>query len=217
MKNVLLFVGLSLCNLVSAAQTVNHTRLAHTTEKSAIHVPAQEAPKSLKKIYSNLGTSSTDLYFDTDGGFVTGPNALYYGLTYSGALRFTPKTNSTVTQVQVAVQYLDKGANQVNLSIYGDTASAPGTLLASPVTVTNPAAFGTCCTLTVANFSPVAVTGGTQYWVVADAPLTGPGSDFVGAWDFVAKVFPMAFDDGAGWVASTGDDVPAGEVLGSIP
>ncbi len=94
-----------------------------------------------------------------------------------------------------------------------------GTLLAGPVTVTNLAGTGTCCTLAVANFSPVAVTGGTRYWVVADTPLTGTGSDFLGEWEWVAKpVFPQAFNDGFGWFASnSGPTEAAGEVLGSIP
>jgi len=105
----------------------------------------------------------------------------------------------------------------VNLSIYNDASGAPGTLLAGPVTVTNLPSFGTCCTLAIAYFSPVAVTGGTQYWVVADAPASGTGSNFAGIWDYAARVFPVAFDEGAGWVASSADALPAGEVLGTIP
>lgn len=216
-KSLLSVCLLLLCNSIATAQIGRPPRIAHTTEQSAIRVPPQETPAALKKIYSNLGSTNTDLYFDTDGSFVSGPNNTDFGFTFSVSMPFTPKSNSTIKQVQVAVQYYGKGANQVNLSIYGDSSGVPGTPLAGPVTVTNLSAFGTCCTLAVANFTPLAVTGGSQYWVVADAPVTGTGSDFAGIWDFVAKVFPMAYDDGSGWIASTGDTVPAGEVLGTIP
>jgi len=69
----------------------------------------------------------------------------------------------------------------------------------------------------VANFAPVAVTAGSQYWVVADTPLTGTGSDFLGVWEYVPKIIPMAVGDPYGWLASSADDLPAGEVLGTIP
>jgi hypothetical protein len=85
------------------------------------------------------------------------------------------------------------------------------------VTVTNLPEGGICCTLAVATFTPVAVTGGNQYWVVADTPATGTGSDFEGEWDMVAKVVPIAFDVGDGWFTRDANDLPASEVLGTIP
>lgn len=218
MKSTLLLVCLStLCNMSLSAQTGKGPRPAHTTEKSVIHVPAQKAPAALKKIYSNLKTA-TDLYNDTNGWTLSGPKAGDF-FTEFDAMPFTPKVNSTVTQAQVAVQYQGGGANQVNLSIYGDSGGAPGTLLAGPVTVTNLPTFGTCCLLTVANFSPVSVIAGTQYWVVADTPATGTGSDFEGVWDWVAKpIYPEAEDRGSGWIEVVGSPAEsAGEVLGTIP
>jgi hypothetical protein len=119
--------------------------------------------------------------------------------------------------VQVAVHY-SSGANQVNLSIYGDSSGVPGTLLAGPVTVTNLPTHGTCCALAVANFSSVGVTGGTQYWVVADTPLTGTGSDFAGGWSEVVRPsIPSAYNRGKGWSPTNSDTLVAGEVLGTIP
>lgn len=219
MKKILMFVCLlALCNLTLFAQTPKSSRMVHATGKSAIHVPPQEAPEALKKIYSNLGESKTDLYID-HAWLVDGP-AADGGYSSFIAMVFTPKSNSHVSQVQVAMQYLGYGANQVNLSIYGDSGGVPGTLLAGPVTVTNLPDFGTCCLLAVANFTPVAVTGGTQYWVVADTPATGTGSDFAGAWAVVVqgKVPPLATYEGPyGWSESPALDTPAGEVLGTIP
>jgi hypothetical protein len=218
-KTALMFVCLlTLCSLTMLAQTAKGPRAVHTTEKSAIHMPPQEAPAALTRIYSNLGTK-TDLYLDSDGWSLTGFNSFGgESSAFSIALPFIPKSNSHVSQVRAAVQYDGYGANQVNLSIYGDASGIPGTLLAGPVTVTNLPDYGTCCTLAVANFTPVAVTGGTRYWVVANAPLTGQGSDFVGVWDWVAKIILFGGTNGVdGWYGINTDGLPAGEVLGTIP
>ena len=219
MKKTLLFVCLlALCNLTMYGQTEGRPRIGHTVvhtkEKSATHVPPQKAPAGLKKIYSNLGTS-VDLYDDLAGWTIEGPNV--NGFSIFGAIPFTPKSNSHVFQVGAAVHYFN-GDNQVNISIYTDANGVPGALLAGPVTVTNVPEAGTCCTLAVANFAPLAVAGGTQYWVVVDTPLTGTGSDFAGEWDMVAGIVPISFnDDGDGWAADTANDLPAGAVLGTTP
>ena len=209
---------LALCNLTLFGQTRQGLRAVHTTEKSATHVPAQETPAELKAIYTNLG-SKIDLYLDTDGWSLTGFNS-YGGSSsaYEIGLPFTPKANSHVSQVRVAVQYYGSGANQINLSIYGDSNGAPGTVLAGPVTVTNLPDYGTCCTLTIANFAPLAVAAGTRYWVVANTPTTGTGSDFVGVWDWVSKIILFGGSNGVnGWYGINTDSLPAGEVLGTIP
>jgi len=215
-KTLLLLCPLTIFNLTLFAQTGEGPRTARAAEKSTIHVPADDTPAALKKIYGNLGPK-TDAYNDTEGLNLSGPTAAD-GFTQFVAMPFTPKVNASVTQVQVAVQYLS-GANQINLSIYTDASGAPGTLLAGPVTVTNLPTFGTCCTLTVANFSPVAVTAGVRYWVTADTPATGTGSDFEGVWDWVPKpIYPQARNKGKGWVGFDGTPAEsAGEVLGTTP
>jgi hypothetical protein len=215
-KTLLLVYLLPILNLTLFAQTGEGPRTARTTEKSAIHVPAQEVSAALTKIYSNLGVK-TDAYNDTEGWSLSGPTAAD-GFIQFDAMPFTPKVNASVTQVQVAVQYRS-GANQINLSIYTDAGGAPATLLAGPVTVTNLPTFGTCCALTVANFSPVAVTAGVRYWVTADTPSTGTGSDFEGSWNWAAKpIYPQARNKGSNWTALDGTPAEsAGEVLGTVP
>lgn len=229
MKKTLLFACLlALCNLTLFAQTVKSHRIMHTTPKSAVHVPPQEpdvaSKVALKKIYSNLGKSKTDLYNCCTAYGLWGPNSGWgsAGSSSFAAIPFTPKSNSTVMQAQAALQENNGGtnSNQINLSIYSDASGTPGTLLTGPVTITNLPNWGTCCTLAIANFTPtVAVTAGTQYWLVADGPLSGTGSDFGAMWDLVYITFPMSFDESdAGWFAATVDDgLPAGEVLGTIP
>lgn len=215
-RTPLLVCLLALCNPILFAQTTKGPQIVRIPKRSAIHVPPQEVPAGLKKIYSNLGPKS-DPYDYNSGWLLSGPNSTYGNSVFFG-LPFTPKSNSHVSQVQVALQYAS-GANQVNVSIYGDSGGAPGTLLAGPVTVVNLPVQGTCCPLAVASFFPVAVTGGTRYWVVADTPLTGTGSDFNGDWGMIVKpVILMAtnFDSG-GWTGFNADQLVAGAVLGTIP
>ena len=222
MKRTLLSVCLlALLQLTLFAQTGQNPRIVHIPEKSAIHVPPQEALAGLKWIYGNLNSAKTELYNDQLANYILGPNNSLHYVAEFQAMSFTPKSDSHVSRVRVAVQYRDYGgANQVDLSIYGDSGGVPGTLLAGPVTVTNLPVAGTCCTLTVANFPPVAVTGGTQYWVVADTPLTGTGSDFVGVWNFIFPRIPpqASYLAGSGWSGFSGYTLEvAGEVLGTIP
>jgi hypothetical protein len=198
------------------AQTVAGPLALHTWEGPTIHVPPQEAPADLKIIYTNLG-SKTDLYHDT-GWYVGGPKT---GLTQFIGMPFTPKSNSHVSQVQVAMQY-SSGENQVELSIYNDAGGVPGALIAGPVTVTNLPDFGTCCLLAVASFTPVAVTPGTQYWVVASTPDKGAGNDFEGQWNWIAKVTTewAIGNEASGvyeWSLRPNSALPAGEVLGTVP
>jgi len=216
-KRTRLFVCLiASCTLTVLAQTEERPLAAPATEEAAIQLTPHETPAGLKIIYSNLGKKG-DLY--TEGGYeLYGPESvLGQGYSIFEAMQFTPKSDSHVEQVQVAVQYGGSGANQINLNIYGSSDGVPATLLAGPVTVTNLSDLGTCCDLAVANFSPVAVTAGTQYWVVADTPLTGLGSDFIGGWSVITKKIPFAGGNSSGWHSGDAQTLPAGEVLGTIP
>src|SRR5271168_371332 len=103
MKKTLVFAFWAFCNLTSIAQTTAVPRIAHAEEKLTVHVPPEEPDVALKKIYSNLGVSKTDLYYDVTGLPVAGPNTLFD--TSFGAMQFTPKDDSHVSQVQVAIQY----------------------------------------------------------------------------------------------------------------
>lgn len=180
---------------------------------------AQAAPDTLQKIFSNLGPS-TSAYTSYTGWSLLGPNNTGDpGFTQSVAMPFTPKANAHVQRVRVAVSYAGSGANQVNLSLYSDASGVPGTLLAGPVTVTNLPSFGSCCQTTVANFPSLAVTAGTQYWVVADTPSTGTGSDLYGVWDFVPPTkYMFGINVGSGWFSDPALlEEPAGAVYGTIP
>jgi len=216
--SVLLFVT-ALCVTLFAQD--NDKRISRTVEKSKIHIPA-ETPLTLTltKIYTNLG-SGTDAYYDLQGWTVSGPDSAV-GATISVAMAFTPASNSTVTEVQLAIQYAE-GANQVNISLYNDSGSnTPGTLIDGPVTVKKLPTFGTCCKLATAKFSSGAsVSAHTQYWVVAQTPTSGTGSDTWAAWVLVHLPNSLfAYDEnGAGWNSTDSSPTapPAGAVLGTVP
>jgi hypothetical protein len=218
-KKILLLASLlAISNLSLFGQTVEQPRRLHHKETFAVHVPPQEAPQGLTTIYSSLGTDPKNLYNYIDTWLVSGPNSVE-GIADFIAMRFTPGSNSHISEVQAAVLYYGTGADQVNLSIYEDSKGHPGKLLAGPVTVTNlPKAFS-CCQLAVADFASVPVKGGTQYWVVANTPKTGQGSDFLGEWaGAVSPVLTLAANAAqTGWVAFNGNGLPAGAVLGTVP
>ena len=176
--------------------------------KSASH----QNPARLQLIFGNLGTSQTNLYSTLAWFDVLGPGCSPPGPIFA-AMPFTPKSNSHASQVRVPVLWAG-GTNQVNLSIYDDAGGVPGKLLAGPVTVTNLPNWATCCTLPSASFSPVSLTGGSQYWIVADSD-----TDFCGTWAFVARPgFVIAYSQGHGWQAQDNGIVElAGAVLGTIP
>jgi hypothetical protein len=209
----------ALCGSALVAQSrPSGPRTVHAPEKSKIHVPAQSSA-GLSIIFSNVGPP-TNAFNDTFGAFLAGP-ASGSGFAFWYALPFTPKVDAHALQIRAAIEYIGSGANQINLNIYSDSGGAPGTLLAGPVTVTNLPLSGTCCILATANLSsPLAVTAGTQYWIVADTPMSGVGADFEGEWDFI---FPKPFlqgsnFDGTGWQAFYGGyENPAAAVLGTTP
>ena len=219
MKRILLLAGLvAILSLTLFGQTTEQPRILHREGPLEVYVPPQEVPQGLTEIYSSLGTDPKHLYNWLATWFVAGPNSILYFSDFIG-MPFTPKSNSHVLQVQTAILWDRSGADQVNLSIHADRNGHPGKLLAGPVTVTNLPTHS-CCELAVANFSSaVPVKGGTQYWVVADTPMTGQGSDFVGEWaGAVSPVLPLASNTaGGGWVPFNGNGLPAGEVLGTIP
>jgi hypothetical protein len=214
MKKTLIFVCMFTLSATLFAQ--NAKTITTPRNQSKVVTPTPEVPLTLKKIFSNLGPKSAA--FSSSAWFENGPNSVS-GQQFI-AMPFKPKSASTVTQVQVAVEYNGSGANQINLSVYSDNAGAPGTLIGGPVTVTNLPTYFSCCALTIGNFSPaVSVLAGTQYWVVADTPLSGLGSDFEGVWAFVppAKTPVGANTTGTWFSFAAAIQEPAGAVYGTIP
>lgn len=136
-------------------------RTAHMTTPSKNITPAQKP--GLATIFSNLGPTSSDAYNDTYGYYVLGPDNSIGDSEQYIAVPFTPKSNSTVEVLQVAVGYIS-GNNAVIVGLYSDSSGAVGTLLASRE-YRNVPNFGACCQLVTVEITPTAVTAGTQYWI----------------------------------------------------
>lgn len=199
-----------------AAQTSPNIPMSRVTANS-VHIPAPPVPEALKQIYSNLG-SGDDQYNYNNGWAIIGPNFDNQGVFDTFALGFTPKADAHITQVHAAILYDFTGDNQVNLSIYADANGVPGTLLAGPVTVYNLPPAATCCGFAVANFPPLAVAAGTLYWLVADTPASGPGSNFIGTWAANPKILQQAnYLPEYGWLVVNAYDEAAAGVFGTIP
>jgi hypothetical protein len=162
---------------------------------SAIAQSTDSTAAKTVTLFSNLGPSSTDLYFSgvsaggTSGDCIKGAGAS--GSTFCGrftgetwqAMPFTPKQNSHATELEAAVGFF-AGTNQFLLALFNDDNGVPGTALAT-VTVTNAPPESTCCTLDTASLGTpgIALTAGTQYWVVVQTDDVN-ASDFEGTWAF---------------------------------
>ncbi len=213
------FVGsifvVAICATTFFGQQAPGRAFGPISNPSMAPTPAQNPPAGLVKLFSNLG-SKTDT-FTSGGWFVSGPNNS--GGQYFVAMPFSASSNSTATQVRVAVQYDDAGVNQVNLSIYTDKNGIPGTLIGGPITVKNLSQCCVCCTLTIGKFSPgVPIGANAKYWLVADTPTSGNGSNFLGVWNWVPPAKALVGSNHNGWVSFRADiQEPAGAVYGTVP
>jgi hypothetical protein len=216
MRKVTLILAMAACAASMRAQDSKPVRWRGPEVQSV--TPAQPVPETLQKIFSNLGPA--DKAYSTGGFEILGPLSSAGGSQFI-SLPFTPTANAHVYQVRAAIQYLSAGTpNEVNISLYGDNAGVPGTLLAGPVTVENLSSSG-CCQLAIATFrSGLAVVAGTQYWIVADTPASGTGSDFEGVWDDVPPTTKFVAEDsnGGGWYSFAANlNDPAAAVYGTVP
>jgi hypothetical protein len=220
LKSTLLYVGtLALACGTLAAQDAQRAPQMSVTKGSPIVREANAAPAGLKKIFSNLG-SKTDAYDDTNGYLVEGPTNPVTAAYQWIADPFTPKKNSTVKEIQIALVYEGSGTNTAEVAVYSDASGLPGKILAK-WNVKNLPTAGTCCTLvTVKSKTGLKVKKGTQYWVVGQTDKASTTT--YGAWEFVWNdaVGPIAFIGTATsnvWTAYTAGPAQAFAVYGTTP
>jgi|HubBroStandDraft_5_1064220.scaffolds.fasta_scaffold118342_2 hypothetical protein len=209
---------LVLCGVNLLAQESSRTpKVVRTVEKSQIHTPAEAEP-ALVTIYSNLGPATSA--YNATFGFLVAGSASGLGQEFI-AMSFTPQSDSKVTVIRAALLFLDQGngaPNQIDVSLYADAGGVPGTIIAGPHTIKNLGEAGTCCALATWRLDKeVPLLAGAQYWVVADAPTTGTGSNSAAVWDAVFPSVPEAFNEGSGWSQSNGDERFGLAVLGTAP
>jgi hypothetical protein len=116
------------------------------------------------------------------------------------AMGFTPSFTASLTNINVGMGWLS-GTNSLVLSLDADQSGAPGAVIAS-WTLNNLPSFGSCCAAsTLFAASPIPLTAGNRYWVVA---FPG-GSDTDVIWTNVNSLGPIAeqFPSGAPWISDT--------------
>jgi hypothetical protein len=174
--------------LPASAQDAEHSGPIVVRATSMHVVAAPEAPPP-STIFMNFGTYVAANCPDTNGNY-TGCSwepygYLICGLTAGGACvtpssvdiqenigqPFTPKVNATMHHVEIPVQTY-AGTATFTASVQADAAGVPsGTYLAHKHTAAT-AAYWTCCGTGASGGLVVpltaALTGGTQYWIVAD-------------------------------------------------
>ena len=129
---------------------------------------------------SNFSKDKNAVYFSIFGNTIDQGVNGYPFLIWQGNA-FTPTASATATEVSVGLGDLDSGHGSIQLSLYSDNGGVPGTELATG-TATNVEDYGTCCGATTATLSSsVALTAGTQYWVVVST--TAQETDIYG-WNF---------------------------------
>jgi hypothetical protein len=190
-------------------RTVTTTKPTKSVTKAPVEDP------SLIKIYDNIGTAyPKGKYWCCEGATVFGPTAISGEPEFWEASAFTPSANHTVTKILVAVGYVE-GYNGLVIALYNDASGVPGTKIKS-WGVTNLGDFGSCCTVATANDAAgIAVTSGTQYWVVVKT--NGKSSNTFAAWNVndtdQVDPEPSAFwcsDDKGGSCGSSNDTWIAG-------
>ncbi len=185
--------------------------------RSSQITPFTESGNATVTLFSNLGPSTTNEYYDTNGYCVTGNNQSTCGTTEQWiAMPFTPAKASHATELQAAIQYF-AGSNALQLSLYNDVSGAPGTSLKT-VEAHNAPAAGTCCMLVSVSLGTpgISLTADTQYWVVASADDTHAPT-FSGYWAFT-NFANVAYNPAqAGWTTFQDDGAEAGAVKGTIP
>lgn len=179
-----------------------------TTLPHAIVQYVRPAPDDLmsSKIFNNIGYKyPKGLYFCCYGGTISGPNS-QLGFQVWQAVAFTPGASTTVTKIRVGLGYFS-GANSVNIGLYSDSGGVPGTSLYAKDVSGMPNGGSCCVTMTIK--PNIAVTAGTQYWVVVSTDSNS--NTLFGFWPFNStdEIDPVttAYNEGSGWTSYSG--VPA--------
>jgi len=140
-------------------------RMVITTKPTAAATRSDASEPGLVKIFDNLSSYAKATYWCCSGYTIAGPSAISGFPEFWTAAAFTPSANHTVTKVKVAVGFIE-GTNGLVLSLYTDASGVPGTAIKS-WNISGLPNFGSCCVVeSRSDAAGIAVTGGTQYWIV---------------------------------------------------
>jgi hypothetical protein len=197
------------CTLVIAAQPAQTQNLSDSgiitfsgppswyiaTKAPNFVTPAIMPSGTLYTIYSNLGPKN-DAYDGSSGWYVKGSGT---GTQQWVGIPFTPKSNAIVTEIDIALVYIDGPVDGGVLSLNETSNGLPGKALHA-WNLNNLPIYPTCCTLDVGKDSKgLAVKKGTQYWVVARTNASE--TDTYDGWDFTYNqaTGTLVVNQGSGW------------------
>lgn len=184
--------------------TSNGGRVTTATHGASMSIGSGFQPDAgLSAIYNNFSNYPLGMYWCCQGWTISGPNSLI-GATYADAMPFTPATNATATEIAVGVGYVT-GTNGVTVSLNADSGNLPGSVIAHFDGAGLPA-FGSCCAVIFKSSSKgVALSAGTQYWVVVQT--SNNTADTWDAWndnDTNQTAQPFAFSNNGVWGNTSG-------------
>lgn len=167
-------------------------------------------------IFNNLGPAP-QRYFNA-GPLVMG-NSVPFQPEVWAALPFTPRADAHATTIAAAIGWTS-GTKKVNLGVYADAGGSVGALLpeGQGSTTEIPEA-GSCCELATVTLSGtgVALTAGTQYWLVA-SPDDVDAPNFEGYWQ-ISSLGASAYQQpefSFNWSARS-VNWAAGKITGTLP
>jgi hypothetical protein len=157
-----------------------------------------------------LGTG-TAVYNCCVGWNVTGSASLVGEQTWT-ATAFTPKAAVTLTEIQIAIEYV-AGTNGAIVTLNTDAKGVPSKKVLHKWNFSNLHAAGSCCDLSTGKVkSGVKLAKGKQYWIVAMCP-----SDTWDAWNLNSTGVLGTFaqqNNGGTWSVFTNSDVGAMGLFG---
>ena len=170
-------------------------KTASFTQRSGANIAPIKHDKNSTAIYDNLGHKyPNSLYFCCLGWTVSGPDSILHATNWI-AVPFTPATDMSVTEMDVAVER-GAGTSEIDIGVFTDNNNLPGTLI-KKITVTGLPPISGCCALAVAkDRKGIPVKAGQQYWMAVMTNKT-------------------ATDTFAVWVENTTDEISAGQLAGN--
>jgi hypothetical protein len=167
-------------------------------------------------IYSDLGPAGAP-YFDANGRAVTGSGVGAPGFE-EVAVAFTPTGNFNVTQLDLAVTFSGIagvfGTDDATVSLESSSSGAPGTVLGSwAISSLPPSSTGTALdTIAVNN---IAISAGTQYWVVVSPNSTSTDDIWATNSNTTGVFGSESINQGSSWVSLAPYDLAAFDVQGT--
>jgi hypothetical protein len=158
-------------------------------------------PTSAATVFSNFGPGNA---YDSGVGWTVSESGSPTGL-FVNANGFTPSAGGYVSRIDVALSNV-LGTNNATIELAQDSGGLPGAVIRSWSVAGQPP-FGSCCTVTTINVSPlIALGAGHQYWLIASAGPNGL-DDTWDAWNWTydgASTGPAMSWDGNSWIDNTG-------------